>query len=348
MATANEILQDRAVDHAINMLRYERGVALQMVAILNKAEPRLVAMIAEALLRLDRESFTVERLEQLLASARALNTETYASIEQSMQPGMRGEAEAEAMYQATSLRAAVPQVVQVRFPIAAIAPEQVYAAALSRPFQGRLLSGWMANLADSRAATIRNAIRSGYVDGLTATDIVRKLRGTRANNYADGVLQRPRQELQTVVQTALSHTAQTARSAFVAANGDLVKAERWVSTLDNRTSAPCRIRDGLRYTADDKHRPIGHSIPWLGGPGRLHFCCRSVSVPVVKSMRELGLDIEDMTPATRASMDGQVPARADLRGVVRATERCSPGRDRGPGPRALVPAGQGQIRHVLR
>jgi hypothetical protein len=30
-------------------------------------------------------------------------------------------------------------------------------------------------------------------------------------------------------------------------------------------------------------------------------------VPVLKSFRELGLDADDFTPSTRASMDGQVP-----------------------------------------
>jgi hypothetical protein len=33
-----------------------------------------------------------------------------------------------------------------------------------------------------------------------------------------------------------------------------------------------------------------------------------VSVPVVKSWRDLGIDLPDMTPTERASMDGTVPA----------------------------------------
>lgn len=307
-ATANAILQDEAVDHAIDMLRYERGVVQRMIAVLNRTDARLAAQLAEALMRFDAESFTVERLEELLLSVRTLNAEAYAAVEAALQPGMRGEAAAESTYQATSLRAAIPAPVQARFPVAAVSAEQVYAAALSRPFQGRLLSGWMANLAESRMSLVRNAVRQGFVEGQTASEIIRAIRGTRANNYADGLLERPRRELAAVVQTALSHTAQTARSQFTAANADLIKATRWVSTLDSRTSPMCRIRDGKTYTADAKHKPIGHTIPWLGGPGRLHFNCRSVSVPVLKSLRELGLDVDDMPPATRASMDGQVPA----------------------------------------
>jgi hypothetical protein len=110
-----------------------------------------------------------------------------------------------------------------------------------------------------------------------------------------------------VVQTALSHTAQTARQESYKANADLVKAVRWLSTLDAHTTSICRVRDGLQYTADT-HKPIDSSIPWGDGPGKIHFCCRSVSVPVLKSWRELGIPIDDMPAGTRASMNGQVPA----------------------------------------
>lgn len=70
----------------------------------------------------------------------------------------------------------------------------------------------------------------------------------------------------------------------------------------------CRVRDGLLYSATVPHRPQGHTVPWGDGPGRLHFNCRSVSVPVLKSWRELGIDADEAPPGTRASMDGQVPA----------------------------------------
>lgn len=305
--TANAILVDRAVDHAIDELRFERGVVLRMVAVLNRADARLTAALAEALLSLDAASFTVERLEVVLSSVRAINAEAYRAVRLALEPELRDLAEVESAAQCGQLRAAVPPAIQLRFPIAGVSIEQVYAAALSRPFQGRLLRDWMAELEAGRARQIREAIRAGYVAGDTTADIIRKIRGTKALRYEDGLLARPRRELATIVQTALSHTAQTARAASYAANADLVKAVRWLSTLDSRTSPMCRVRDGLQYTATAPHKPVGHKIPWGDGPGRLHFNCRSVSVPVLKSWRELGIDADDLPAGTRASMDGQVP-----------------------------------------
>lgn len=70
-------------------------------------------------------------------------------------------------------------------------------------------------------------------------------------------------------------------------------------------SSDCMLRDGKRYTRD--HKPIGHKLPWGAGPGRFHWQCRSTSVVITKSWRELGIDMDEMEPGTRASMDGQVP-----------------------------------------
>ena len=36
--------------------------------------------------------------------------------------------------------------------------------------------------------------------------------------------------------------------------------------------------------------------------------CRSTSVPIVKSWRDIGIDLDEAPEGTRSSMDGQVPA----------------------------------------
>lgn len=304
---ANEVLQDKAINHAHDLQRFSVGVIQRMIALLNRSDAALTAQLTQALMQLERESFTVQRLEAVLGSVKQINAQAYDALYKALLPEMHGLAGVEAASQVATFKGAIPAIIQIKAPVTAITGEQVYAAALSRPFQGRLLKDWASDLETSRLTQIRNAVRQGYVQGQTTAEIIQKVRGTKAKRYADGLLDRPRHEAAAVVQTALSHTAQTARQAMTDANADLVKATMWLSTLDNRTSAICRIRDGLNYTADT-HKPIGHHVPWGEGPGRIHFNCRSVSVPVLKSWRELGIDIADMPPGTRASMDGQVPA----------------------------------------
>lgn len=308
MATVNELLFDELTAHAVDLQQYSEGVIRRMISLLNKTDADLAAELAAALERMPADSFTVERLERLLGSARELNAAAYAAVTEALQGELLELAAYEAGYQATLYQSAIPAAVQVRYSIASVAPNQVYSAAMSRPFQGSLLKDFAKELGESRMAKIRNAIRAGYVEGKTASEIVRAIRGSRAANYADGILQRPRRDLMAVVNTAISHTASVAREQFVSANSDLIKAEVWRSTLDARTTAEfCVPRDGKQYTPVT-HKPIGHKVPWLSGPGKIHWNCRSTSTPVTKSWRELGIPIEEISPSDRASMDGTVPA----------------------------------------
>jgi hypothetical protein len=183
----------------------------------------------------------------------------------------------------------------------------VYAAAMAQPFQGRLLSEWAENLESDRLARIVNAVRRGYLAGDTVETIARSVRGHANKVYRDGVLQMSRANAASIAKTAVNHLAATARNSFTSANSDIVKGKQWLSTLDNKTSHDCIIRDLLRYTLDNK--PVGHKVPYLQGPGKIHFCCRSTETLILKSWRELGIDIDEMDEGTRASMDGQVPAK---------------------------------------
>lgn len=307
MATVNSLLENEHLAHAVSLEQYKLGVVRRIIAQLNRSDASLAAALTEALERMPAESFTVERLELLLDEVRSINAQAYAQVSKALQADLNELASYEASWQQTLFEKIIPQPVQVRFPVVSISGEQAYAAAMSRPFQGRLLRDWSKSIEADRMIKVRNAVRTGYLEGKTTDQIVRSIRGTRAAGYADGFLERPRKDLAAVIRTAVSHTAATARQEFSKANADILKAERWISTLDDDTSARCRIRDQLQYEVLT-HKPIKHHIPWLQGPGRLHFNCRSTSSPVTRSWRELGIPIDEMTPGQRASMDGTVSA----------------------------------------
>ncbi len=311
MPTANEVLRDEVIAHQVDLSRYSQHVIRRMVGLLNRTDSALLAEILAALDRLDADSFTVERLELVLASVRQVNAAAYQAIERELTDELRKFAEVEADAQVAMLARAVPEPVAAAVAFTRVDPEQVYAAAMARPFQGRLLREWFTELRDDRVQKrIRDVISIGYTSGETVDQMVRKIKGTRANNYADGILNVDRRHLQMVVRTAVQHVASTVKERTMAENSDIVKAQQWLSTLDLSTTEMCRIRDRLLYENDPKHKPIGHSIPWLSGPGKLHWGCRSTSTAVLKSLAEItGLDIPpDDRQRTRASMDGQVPA----------------------------------------
>lgn len=304
MKSVNERLQEAAIRHGIDLSRYSESVVLRMIAVLNRADRNLHEALLKALANINPSTFQMERLEGMLTSVRAINSEAYATVGRLMNEELRDFAEYEVGYQMQTLVRIMP--VQVSF--ATVSVDQVYAAAMARPFQGALLREFFKDQDAHKARLVRRAIAQGFAENQTTQQIVRSIIGTKAKGYRDGLLEVTRREAQAVVRTALSHTALTVKEKFVEANLDLIKALKWSATLDPRTTSPCRARDGKLYEPVT-HKPIDHVFPWGGGPGAYHWNCRSVEISITKSFKELGIDVpEFMGVGTRASMDGQVPA----------------------------------------
>ncbi|MCV4285089.1 hypothetical protein [Pseudomonas capsici] len=301
MKTANQNLLDELIGHEVDLSRLSNSQVVAIIKILNSADADLRASLIEAIDNLGTD-LSAAAVDIALSAVLRVNRQTFIQISLALDQLTDGLISYELAFQQGALRAVLPTVVQEAYPLVSPAFSAVKAIAQARPFQGRLLKEWVAGIESSRAASVRDAVRAGVVEGRTTADIVRTVMGSRAQAYADGILQKPRREVEAVVRSAISHTAESASDAAYEANSDIISHVEWLSTLDNHTSSDCRIRDRLPYTLGT-YKPIGHKIPWLAGPGRIHFCCRSTKLPVLKSAKALGLN----DGATRASMDGQVP-----------------------------------------
>lgn len=294
MADANTELADAAVRHAIGLQRYTSGELRRMMALLNRVDADIAAIMQKYDPTDVAPRYAEQRLEAMLVAIRELNAEVYDAFVKALSGDMRDLAAYEAEFQARMIEDAIP----VEFDVVKPAPSQVRAAAMSRPFQGRLLKEWGKDLQASAFAKVRDSIRIGFVEGETIDQMVRRIRGTRKENYKDGILEINRRNAEAIVRTAVAHTAQSARDDVFAANADIVKAWKFVATLDSRTSATCRGLDGQVFELGKGPKPPRH------------FNCRSTATPVLRSWREMGIDIDETpNPAeTRASMNGQVPA----------------------------------------
>ncbi|MAB96937.1 MAG: hypothetical protein CMK71_02560 [Pseudomonadaceae bacterium] len=308
MPTVNEQLQSATIDHQIDLQHLSNAEVLKIIKLLNRADKDLAAQLYAAIEEMEPDRYTNQYMLTVLKSVRELNKQVYESIAETLTTDLSDLVEYEAGYQLKLFNATVPAPVLSRVPLVAVTLPQVRSIAMSRPFQGRLLKEWLTGVEEGRAVLIRDAIRVGMIEGQTTAQIVQRIMGKKSNGYADGLINRSRNDVATVVRSAISHAANIARDSFYQANADLVPRVAWLSTLDGKTTKQwCIPRDNKVYTVDT-HKPVGHSIPWLAGPGRLHPNCRSTSTPIVKSWRELGIDADDLDAGTRASMDGQVPA----------------------------------------
>jgi len=291
MDNVNTVLRDAMVEHQINLTRYSNATVRKIIALLNRIEPDLVAQIVKNDPTEVSGSYSDKRIEKMIAALRDILKAAYKHVGGILRTDLLDLATYEAEFQADLFRHVIP----VDFEIVAPTAEMLKTAVDARPFQGALLKEWVKGLEDGTAKRLRDAVRMGYVEGESVGKMVQRVRGTRAQGYRDGVLETSRRGAEAMVRTAVNHTASRAREDVYSANPDLVKSVRWVSTLDSRTSAVCRGRDGKIYPVGSGPRPPAH------------INCRSTTVPVTKSFRDLGIDLDEVPASTRATMDGQVP-----------------------------------------
>lgn len=141
---------------------------------------------------------------------------------------------------------------------------------------------------------IEKEIKQAVYNGETVADIRNRLvnKGNIAINQSE-----------TLARTFTANVVNQVRNEVYEENSDVLKGYMHTSTFDTRTSNICLSRSGLRWTIERK--PINHSKPFRNPP--LHYRCRSVIVPITKSYKELGLDVDEIGDSTKASMDGQIP-----------------------------------------
>lgn len=151
---------------------------------------------------------------------------------------------------------------------------------------------------------IETSVRNG--ESITQA-ITRIVGGTVDGVQLPGIMRSTRGRAGALVSTAINAVTTASSLATFQANSDIVKAITQVSTLDNRTSDICIAYSGQSWDILTLAPVAGSTLPYNGGTPR-HFNCRSRIIPVTKSFRELGIDADELTTGTRASMDGQVPA----------------------------------------
>jgi len=299
MPRTADAVHDVAVHHRISLSRYSTSVVRKVMALLNRTEATIVARLQRA----DNESVSGARLDQLLTELRTIQREGWTLINNRMQTEVGLLTAAEVEFSARLAGVTVDPVFGVMFsPVPPI--EQIVAAVNARPFQGRLLREWLAGAEENAAGRIRDTVRQGFVEGLPTANIVRAIRGTRVNNYRDGIVETTRRGAEAMVRTALTHTANTAAQAAWEANADVVTAWRFVATLDARTTLVCAGLHGKVF-------PVG------GGkqPPR-HINCRSTSMPVVGDIE----GVETYVPKSYQAWLKSQPAEVqnDILGVKKA------------------------------
>ncbi len=236
---------------------------------------------------------TIKAREDLIRSINKLVAAGYRSMGEKLEAELLDFAVTESEWQAATIRNAAPINVDVLTP----PPALIKSIVTKSPIQGRFVSDWVEGLAKGTQEKIAQQLRIGIAEGESIPVMVRRIRGTKAAQYADGILQISRRNAEAVVRTSVAGVSTNCRDEMYKANSDVIKGVQYVATLDNRTTPICMGLDGRVFDIGKGPRPPQH------------WNCRSTTAPVLKSWKEMGIDAKEAPPSTRASMDGQVSER---------------------------------------
>lgn len=289
MPTVNERIFDMMVRHHVNIQQLSLSVLRKLLPILDQSDADIVDQLLKRTATLEG-SFTSQRLQYLLTAIRDIARDANLELGNQLRQELRDAAKYESTFQAGMFQSVLPISFDVVSPTAGLLTSLV----TNNPIQGRFLRDWLKDLTLGQQKRLTSAIQLGILQGEGVDDIVRRVRGTSALNYRDGVLSVNRRQAANLVRTAVNSVMSASREAFYDENSDLVDQVQWVATLDTATCEECAAYDGETFDINDGPRPPAHGS------------CRCATVPVVKSWRDLGIDADEMDPGTRASMDGQV------------------------------------------
>lgn len=283
--TANTTLQSEAIRHQIALLKYGNGLANEIVKLLNSVDAEIVAKLIDD----DLTQYSEFRLRTLLDQLRAINDGAYKTAFTKLELDLVDLSVAMAE-SSTAMLVRATAIPTIRMP----SPTLLRTIATSSPIGGKLLETWREDMSRNKVRAIEQSIRTGMVQGETTDQIVRKIKGTSANKFRDGVFEKSRQSAKSLVLTATATVNNDSRDTVYQENSDIIRGVQWLSTLDTRTTSQCQSLDGTFWKLDDPKRK----------KPPLHIRCFPASTNVTTSNGVASVD--DIRRVTRHWFDGDL------------------------------------------
>jgi len=266
----NDELFNSTIRHSAQLERLKTGEANRVARVLDDALGDLLGKLRGRLRRIKTRGFDtgVQSTQALRELGGVIDTQlrtTLRAVSSSTAKNLNQLAISESKWAKATVENAFPVNIALKGPD----PTLLKAIVRNNPFEGRILKQWYTDLSVSGRKSARAALTRGLVQGETVQQISARLRGA---------LNITKRHATTITRTAVNHVTTQAREITFQENSDVIKSVRYVATLDARTTDICASLDGQEFPLGEGPRPP------------MHHQCRSTTVPITKSWKELGID----------------------------------------------------------
>jgi hypothetical protein len=323
----DEIIADALIARQIDIFRFTAGERGAVLRILERLEEQLVELLFYSGKKLTDTSRADKAA--LLRQAQEVIAQYYRQSADEFGANLAGLGEFEAKATAVTLAAGFAGAVAPKL------PTQGFFSTLVRDtlITGAPSADWWARQAGDMAFRFGNEVRQGIAAAESNAQIVRRIRGAEG---VPGLMDLARHNAAALVQTSVQTIANAARMETFGRNDEIIKGYRQLSTLDSHTTPVCVAYSGKEWNL--KKEPLGHDLPFVNAPNGAatgtprHWGCRSLITVIPKSFADLGLNVPEFTPSTRAASGGPVAANTtfeqfiDRKGRAFADDLLGPGR----------------------
>lgn len=263
---AQQELFNNLIQHQAYLYRLSSSEIITLLTQFNSLSNQMLSKLRDLLDELsDAEKaalmagqYTTPALKEIKAAIQTWQSSILSTLPEAFTVSATALAVHEAVYQARVLGE------KIKEPSA----KTLYSKIRKQPISGGVLLDYLFNkVADDAKIRVEQVIRDGLSQSQTNQQIVQRIKGKKALNYQDGILEQTRSNISMLVRTARSHVSNQAMiDTYKVLDVEYVK---FVATLDSRTSKQCASLDGEIYKSDEPH-----PVP------PLHPNCRSIIVPV--------------------------------------------------------------------
>lgn len=264
-------LNDANIEHQFDLIRYSNGVA----STLNPVYDEVYKLIRNELADFE-DVTTVAALNALVKRMKEGLNEIFTDWDESeLQFIPEDVAKSEIDFQETSTEAAV-EGFSAKIPELSVVLAQIFSTPLMIGQEGSAVDvkTYMKSWKSQEINRITSRVVTGFYNAdETQSQTIKAITGNKSKGYEGGILKTSKANVESVAKTVVNHASTEAKDKFSKVNDDLIIGMLWVSTLDSKTSAICRGRDGTEYLFSE----YGHKYPRPPA----HRRCRSALAPIL-------------------------------------------------------------------
>lgn len=250
------------LDQVVRQAVYIERLKSQQAKDFDKVMKAVDEYLAKNVFNLDLSTLTKRQLNAKLAKITKDLTEIYAGFGDEFKDTLGEVYKYQYAHEAQSLVNAYPLLAEAGL-VSATATAATVDAMLDTPLlldgkRGKLLGGLLDKFATSEAEAVSEMLRASHFNGESVAQVVKKIRGTKAAGYSDGMLAITKRHAVAIARTGIQHSAINARQQFGNDNSDFIEGKQFIAVLDGRTTKGCMARDKQIVPLDSPLNPPFH------------------------------------------------------------------------------------------